>query len=266
MDRNIIREEMPRLVAGHMPRNLRHFTFRILDGKPADSMFGPLDPQPVEGKVIATTDQAIVLKVAGKRSEFVVLDRALATLVPEAGASVRATPYARRNFDGRRVDEALEEERVTPDGIPFKLRHYIMGGVKVKLPVPKVECFELSQLIEQLEEMSAPDGYRCIAHLLVDAGAKDFTVVDPKPSQIIATPPEVAFTVENACFKGRIRVIYDRGLDTYVIEAIPSEGEMTRIESVFMDELGDVLARLIDDGSWRRIQVEVLPEKPKKPH
>jgi len=75
----------------------------------------------------------------------------------------------------------------------------------------------------------------------------------------------VAFTVENARFNGQIKVIYDRGLDTYVIEAIPREGEKTRTESVFMDDLGDVLARLIDDGSWRRIQVEVLPGKPKKP-
>lgn len=37
-------------------------------------------------------------------------------------------------------------------------------------------------------EMPAPDGFRRITHMLVDAGAHDFTWVDPKPSRIIETP------------------------------------------------------------------------------
>ena len=39
---------------------------------------------------------------------------------------------------------------------------------------------------EQLETLPAPDGYRRITHLLVDAGACDFTWVDPLPKDIIA--------------------------------------------------------------------------------
>jgi len=36
-------------------------------------------------------------------------------------------------------------------------------------------------------------------------------------------------------------------------------GELVeRVDQIFFDMLGDVLARLIDDGTWRQIRVEVL--------
>ncbi len=120
------------------------------------------------------------------------------------------------------------------------------------------QAIRVQELVRQLEQLPAPDGFRRITHLLVDAGARDFTVVDPTPRNIIATPPAVAFTVASAKFQGRVTVLYERGLDTYAVE-LHREGELVeRVDEVFFDSLGQVLERLIDDGSWRLIRVQRL--------
>ena len=120
---------------------------------------------------------------------------------------------------------------------------------------------ELGQLIEQLEEMPAPDRFRRITHMLVDAGARDFTWVDPTPSKIIETPPAISFTVSTAKFEGRVTILYDRGGDTYVVE-LRRDGELVdRHDEVYFDMLGEVLERLIDDGRWRQIDVSILDAK-----
>src|SRR3546814_1992185 len=97
--------------------------------------------------------------------------------------------------------------------------------------------------------------------MLVDAGARDFTWVDPKPSKIIETPPAISFTTSTAKFKGRVTVLYDRGGDAYVVE-LHRDGELVdRYDEVYFDMLGAVLERLIDDGRWRLIDVSVIDTK-----
>src|SRR3546814_6401597 len=73
----------------------------------------------------------------------------------------------------------------------------ILGAAPAKLPVAQPQCLELQQLIEQLEQMPAPDGHRRIAHMLVDAQARDFELVDPTPADIIRTPPTVSRSEEH---------------------------------------------------------------------
>lgn len=99
MDRSLIKSMMPSLVAGHVPRNVRSFKYRVFDDQPLSSTLGfAIDPQPFDGKVVAATDDAIVVKL--KPSEFAVLDPSLVTTVPAEGAKVHVQPYARRRFDG----------------------------------------------------------------------------------------------------------------------------------------------------------------------
>jgi len=138
------------------------------------------------------------------------------------------------------------------------VRRLILGSAPAKLPIPQPRCPELQELIQQLEQLPAPDGFRRITHLLVDAGARDFTWVDPLPSDIIETPPAISFTVATAKFQGRVTVLYERGDDLYAVE-LHRDGELVeRIDEVFFDSLGETLERLIDDGSWRRIRVQCL--------
>lgn len=103
MDHQAIRQQLPLLVAGHLPRTARSFQFNIFDGQPKESALGfRIDPKPFEGKVVATTDEAIVVKIG--RTQFAVLDRELVTDIPVEGAKVAVQPYARRRFDGLRAD------------------------------------------------------------------------------------------------------------------------------------------------------------------
>jgi len=72
MDTQAIRAQMPTLVCGHVPRNIRTFKFNIFDGQPKVSTLGfHIDPRPFEGKVIATTAEAIVVKTLQPRCRSV---------------------------------------------------------------------------------------------------------------------------------------------------------------------------------------------------
>ncbi|MDG9757868.1 GTPase [Pseudomonas chengduensis] len=260
MDTQAIRAQMPVLVAGHVPRNIRRFKFSIFDGQPKVSTLGfHIDPKPFEGKVIADTGEAIVVKTG--RAEFAVLDRALVTEVPDEGTKVQVQPYVRRRFDGLRADTPEERTEYTTDGTPYTVKTHILGSAPAKLPLPQPRCPELQELINQLEQLPAPDGFRCITHLLVDAGARDFTIVDPLPDDIIKTSPAISFTVATAKFQGQVTVLYERADDLYAIE-LKRDGELIeRVDEIFFGMLGETLERLIDDGRWRLIDVSVIGAK-----
>ncbi|MNM95836.1 hypothetical protein D3C81_1082950 [compost metagenome] len=180
------------------------------------------------------------------------------TEVPDEGAKVQVEPYVRRRFDGLRADTPEERTEFTSDGQPYKVRTHVLGSAPAKLPIPEPRCPELQELVNQLEQLPAPDRFRRITHLLVDAGARDFTWVDPSPGDIIETPPAISFTVATTKFQGRVTVLYERGLDVYAVE-LHRDGELVeRVDEVFFDSLGETLERLIDDGNWRRIRVQCL--------
>ena len=261
MDSQAIRAQIPALVAGHVPSNVRSIKFNIFDGQqPKVSSLGfHIDPRPFEGKVIAKTEEAIIVKTG--RAEVMVLDRSLLTLDPDNGMKVRVEPYARRRFDGLRADTPEEITEVSPDGRPYTIQRSILGAAPAKLPAPQLRCPELQNLVDQLEKLPAPDGFRRITHMLVDARARDFTWVDPAPEQIIETPPAISFAVSSAKFEGRVTVSYDRGGDVYMIE-LRRNGELVdRLEGVCLNMLGETLERLIDDGQWRRIKIDVIDTK-----
>lgn len=256
MNRSAIQAQMQTLVSAHVPRNARRFKYNIFDGTPQESMLGfYVDPQPFEGKVVAKTDEAIIVQTG--RVNFAVVDRSLVTTVPDEGAKVLVKPYARRRFDGKRADTPEEKTESFGSGT-YTVKTMILGSAPAKLPIPEPRCPELRDLIQQMEELPAPDRFRRISHMLVDAGAKDFTWVDPKPNDIIKTPPAISFTAATAKFEGRVTVLYDRGGDVYVVELHHGEDRIERVDDVYFDMLGETLETLIDDGSWRLIQVEVL--------
>lgn len=262
MDHSAIASQLQALVVAHVPRNCRGVKYRIYDDQPAISAMGlRVDPKPFEGKVIAVTGEAIVIKIA--RTQFAVVDCNLATVVPDEGAKVAITPYARRRFDGARIDTPEEETRYDDDGKPYTIRSVLLGGSTLKLPVPTTQCPELAALIEQLEQLPAPDNLRKLTHLLVDAGARDFETIDPTAADTI-TAPAISFTASSAKFQGRVSILYERGQGLYAVELRQHDELVERANDVAFDSLGTVLESLIDDGEWRRIQVEVLDGKSKR--
>jgi len=83
-------------------------------------------------------------------------------------------------------------------------------------------------------------------------------VVDPEDEKLFETPPEISFAVATQKFAGRVAVVYDRGDDLYVVELRQGGTVVTRIEEVDFMSLATLLTDLIDDGRWRRIEVEIL--------
>jgi len=260
MNHSLLESQLQTLVGPYLPRNARGFNYRVVDSLPQPSMLGIVfDPKPFDGKIVALTDEMIIVKTAC--TQFAVIDRSLASVVPDEGSKVFVRPYARRRFDGLRADTPEERTEIDSDGTPHTVSTHILGAAPAKLPVPKPQCLELAQLIEQMENLPAPDGFRKITHLLVDANARDFSVVDPKPADIIRTPPTIYFTVSTAKFAGQVSVLYDRGADVYVVELHQNGELVVRRDEVYFDDLGAVLADLIDDGTWRQIVVDVIDGK-----
>jgi hypothetical protein len=265
MDRSLIKSMMPSLVAGHVPRNVRSFKYRVFDDQPLSSTLGfAIDPQPFDGKVVAATDDAIVVKL--KPSEFAVLDPNLVTTVPSRrrqGACPTLCPSSlRRTARGHAGGHHRED--FGRHAVHHHEAHPRLGAGQAAHSRAAVH--------------GVGPAHRAVGG---DAGARsgsgasptcwwmpvrrDFTWVDPTPSKIIETPPAISFTVSTAKFEGRVTILYDRGGDTYVVELHRQNGEsvelVDRHDEVYFDMLGEVLERLIDDGRWRQIDVSILDAK-----
>lgn len=260
MNRQTLSQQLLELIGQHIPSNATRFKYCIYDDKPHLNALGlSIDPKPFDGKVIAKTDEAIIIKTG--RCEFAVLDRQLVSFEPNEGTNVQVEPYARRRFDGLRADTPEQEMCKRPDGSTYSVTRQVIGRVSAKLPIPKPQCYALEALITYLEEMPAPDGIRCITHMLVDANAKNLQWVDPTDENICETPPAIEFTVSTKKFEGQVKIVYERGGDVYAIELRCGDNYRTRVDDVYFDELGKVLYELIDDGEWKRINVHPLSRK-----
>lgn len=283
LDKTTIKPSLSELIQPLVPRNCRRYHYRFCELLPADNAFGiRCDPQSFKGKVALVHHYFILIQEEGSKNKFVIVDRAYLDQLPELGTKVEVTPYARRHFNGQRIDKPEKEVSTLADGTEYVVTKMMLGGTTTELPLPlskeQIQCPELLALIEQLEQLPAPDGFRCISHLLVDAGARDFSINDPKACDITKSPPSISFSVANAKFTGNITVGYDRGADTYFIQTKPTKlisprdgvamedsslakttaNESMEIKDVYFDELGLRLAELIDDGAWQVIKIKSL--------
>ncbi|NTV70052.1 MAG: GTPase [Azonexaceae bacterium] len=258
MNRETLRAGLTTLVAAAIPKNARQISCAYFDDQPQRNAFGlRVDPRPAEGRVVAITDEAFIIKTA--RTSFVAVDRVLATRCPSMGDKVRVTPYCRRDFFGERLDAPRQESWSGSDGQVHTMTVLTLGGKTACIPLPVTPtCPYLSDLKEQLENLPTPDGRRTIANMLVDANAHAIALVDPEDEMLFETPPEISFTVTTQKFAGRVAVVYDRGDDLYVVELRQGGTVVTRIEEVDFMSLAALLMDLIDDGRWRRIEVEIL--------
>lgn len=263
MNKNQAREYLRSVAGQYLPRTARNYKFSAYTGETSVNAWGmSVDPQPQEGKVVEVTDDWVLIKKKG--SEFFVAARDMLEAIPAVGATVLVTPYARRGFDGRRIDAPKEESR---DG--FRMQTFTIGVSESKLPldVDALVCPELRDMIQQIEKLPA-DNVRTIAQVLIDAGAWQTAVTyqDPEPDDIIDKPPTLRFGIRSEKHQGFLEVRYDRGLDLYDVVLTGLEGqEVTKVDNVtgVDGQLAEVIVDLVDDGNWRLAKLEILKAAPK---
>lgn len=253
MNRASLRASLSALVAHVPPKNARQIHCDFFDDMPHYNALGiQSDDKPAEGWVVAHTDEAFIVKT--HRTRFVAVDRRLATLSPALDDKVRITPYARRNFAGDRLD-ATEQGGHTRS----VARTYPATHITARIPLTVIpSCPYLVDLVEQLEIMPTPEGWRTIANMLTDARAKDIEIVDPDEKELLETRPEISFAVDTRKFSGRIAVLYEPVLGPYAVELRAGGAVRTRVDNVEVTRLAKVMTDLIDDGDCPRIRVEIL--------
>lgn len=249
----------------HLPRTARRYALAIYVGEASvNSALGlQIDLHPAEGKLVELTDEWLMIKI-GRGAALFVVARDLVDVVPPLGAVVRITPYARRGFDGRRLD--APREQILGDG--SRIQSYIMGESRSCLPIDKegLRSSYLRDMIEQVEALDAGDGLRRLSQVLVDAGAYQHPVefVDPNDEDVIATPPALKFRVATAKHDGWFEIRYQRAADTYRLLLTGQDGQLVKdCENVLFDQLAPITLDWIDDGVWRIARVEILKGAPR---
>lgn len=242
----------------HLPSNARRYKFSAYCGQQNyGSFIGlPVDLSLAEGKVVDITDEWLLVKTG--RNEFFVADVELLTLVPVIGDTVTIEPWARRGFDGLRLDAP----RDSGDGC----KTFILGETRSRFPNRSgLQCPQLVDMLNQLEvlTMPDPDGIRTVAQVLIDAGAWNHPVeyCDPAESDIISNPPTVTVTLDAPHIEDgpvALSVIYDRGGDMYRVESTSASGKATCQENVTFDMLPDVIGGIAADPDWRKAKVTVI--------
>lgn len=263
LDRDQVQSSLAQIIRPFVPRNCSRYQYRFCELLPQPNAFGFCsDPQPFSGKVVFINEMFILVKRAKTRNQFVIVDTAYVDVMPKLNNQVEITPYARHDFSGKRVDEPEKEIQTLLDGTRYTVTKMVLGGNAITLPLPtpkeQIQSPELLALIEQLENLPAPDGFRLISHLLVDAGATDFTIDDTDTSNT-NTPPSIGFSVNNKKFQGKVAIVYNFGSDTYSLWLYPAaDDQPTEIDNIYFDELGLRLSEAIDDFAWQVIKVKVL--------
>lgn len=248
------------VIGKHLPRTARKYKLAVYTGEATVSaVLGvQIDLNPAEGKVIELTDDWILIKL-GRAAEFFVAARNMVDKIPELDATIRITPYARRGFDGRRLDAPRTEQ----SGEGVVIQSYTFGASGAVLPIDKasLRCPELRSLLDYLEQFDAGDGVRCLSQVLVDAGAWQHPVayVDPLPEDITAKPPSVKFRVSTAKADGWLEYRYDRAMDVFRLSLTDADGNnIMQAEGVHFDDLTGITVDWIDDGTWRIAKVEIM--------
>lgn len=251
----------------HIPSNARNIQWRFIDDSQAVGTFGHrIDPRPAEGLVVGCDEQWLLIKTG--RVEFVAAHCSIFSPTTDMawylGAKIALTPYARRQFNGERLDAPKVEAR-DYGGVVYNVSVMTIGDSRTRFPFSNVKTPELKDLLEQMEVLCTPDGFRTTAQVLVDAGATNLRINDPGlGADIVADPVWFSSDVATAKFSGTIVVEYDRPGDHFKVILRTGETEIGTVEPVFFDSLAGTIVDLIDDGAWRWATITVLKAAPRK--
>ncbi len=128
------KKHLASIISQHVGKNVRTYKWSTLLGHGGTNLYGmSVDHKPITGKVVDVTSPWVVVKDAP--THFVMVHEALLRELPEVGTKVTVTPYARRKFDGTRLDAPEIEHRVDSDGKPYQVTKFTIGVGTTHLPV-----------------------------------------------------------------------------------------------------------------------------------
>lgn len=217
-----------------------------------------IDPLPFVGEIVEYSDQIMIVKT--KATEYMAVALEYVTCKPKIGTKVVVTPYARRQFDGSRCDRYEAEVQGTECNKQYVIKRealYPMDNTYFPTERPGTKSSLFRQLIKCIQLLFAPHGLRNVVHVLVDANAKNFRFYDPA-IDYGGSYPYLQCDVDTSKFKGFEKIwIYPNGYEFGI--SLGRDNLMLGTEvNISYEVLGEKLEELIDDGSWRKIEVEIL--------
>jgi len=251
----------------HLASNCRQYRWAVYVAERSNSseLGFQVDLKPFEGKIVDENENFVLMKTS--RTEFFVAAKQSLALVPQVGSVCRITPYARRLFDGTRLDAPIEEDCGT-----YITKTYRMGDYKSPLPIDKdlIACFQFKDMINIIDSERA-DSIRTIGQVLIDAGALAEPVFFQDvldEEDIIDKPPTLRFSVSTSKHTGYFEIRYDRAGDCFTVLIL--NRDMTVLsctEQVYIaidgpSNIGKIIIDAVDDGAWKIAPVEILKKAP----
>ncbi len=252
----------------HLASNCRQYRWAVYVAQRSNSSaFGfQVDLKPAEGKIVDENEDYVLMKTS--RTEFFVAAKESLSVVPQVGSVCRITPYARRLFDGTRLDAPIEEN--LGNGIVSKV--YKLGEYRSYLPIDKasIVCFQFRDMINIIESERADD-IPTVAQVLIDAGALAEPVFFQdvlNEEDICDKPPTLRFKVSTSKHTGYVEIRYDRAGDCFTVLVLNDDMSIkSRNDEVYIaidspSEIGRIIIDAVDDGSWKIAPVEILKKAP----
>ena len=214
-----------------------------------------IDPDPEEGRILEVSDRWILMR--NSEEALFVCARELVQTVPTVGSTVRITPYARRGFDGKRLDGADTKSDVP--GFSALARQW---RSELPLEASTLRSSSLRELVEHIECRRAPDGIRRLSQVLIDAGASlaPLSVIDLSANgERASARPSLTFRIHTEKVDGWLKIECIPTTNEYRLYLLAQDGELLRtLGPVSHDRLTSLIVEWIDDGKWRIAKVEVI--------
>lgn len=252
------------IAGNHLPRTARSYKHQSYIGEVNHSGLGfQVDLQPFTGKVVELNEDWVVLKERG--AVFMIVDRNLMKEIPELNSTITLTTYARRHFNGTRLDAPKVE--VSESGYTSNL--YMLGKSNSDIPFGdyNLQSPFLKDMVDQIYQLKCPDGIRNLSNSLVDMGGENPSLMhfcDPEDKMIIETPPSLTFAVNTKKLKGSVMISYDRAMDYYDVVFRNELGLIVgEVNNVCVINLAECVCTFVDDGEWKFATFEVVKKAPK---
>lgn len=239
--------------------NTQHKTvFLGLESSP--SLGIKFDFKPFEGVVLEANPEFCIIQTTN--DSYVFLDSAIIEGLPEVGSRIEVTPYARRYFQGDRLDSVFP---VLRNGKEVMRQQVFSPSGCSPLPLKQPKTDEGRHIVDYIERAVCPDGVRVLSNFLVDIDARNLHFIEPSVDGVSGDSDFIlTFDCSSKKFSGRVHVRMDKAMEKFGLDLCKIEKGhevlMHRVHSIESDDLSRVMTDMLCDGRWAFASIrEVRP-------